>query len=150
MIIFTSPLISCSIIAPYRLAASSKSVPSSISSTPIRISLRPNSLLKATILPAKVEMSFLEFCGSSIMSSNSLKVPMRLRLARIGIGRRYLANSAALRMLFKSIDFPPAFTPVISRILPQNSMLTRFGFLSAGWAKLSRTMSREGSGKTNS
>ena len=50
------------------------------------------------------------------------------------IGSRYLASNAALNILFNSILLPPAFTPVIKRILPRKSTLIRFGFLSAGWA----------------
>ena len=116
----------------YKQAASSKSVPSSISSIPKSKFFLEKSLEKCNILPAKVEMSFLTFCGSSMMASNSLKVPILLSLAFICIGKRCLAKNAALSMDFKSIDFPPAFTPVMIKTCFLNSKLTLFGFFKAG------------------
>ena len=132
MIILISWLISRSIITPYRLAASSKSVPSSISSTPMSRFFFVKSLEKCTIRPAKVEMSFFTFCGSSMIASNSLKFPICDFCAFMRIGSRYLARKAAAISDFSSIDLPPAFTPVISSTFLLKSMLMLFGFFSAG------------------
>ena len=118
---------SFSIITPYKDAASLESVPSSISSTPIKRDFLANNLENWSILPAKVEISSLTFCGSSKIASNSLKEPILLPNGLIFIGSKYLAKIAAVKMLFKSILFPPAFTPVINKTLPVNSTLTRFG-----------------------
>ena len=137
-------------MTPYKLAASSKSVPSSISSIPMMIDFLVKSLAKCTILPAKVEMSFFTLCGSSMIASNSLKEPMLERFASIRIGSRYFASSVAEMIDFKSIDLPPAFTPVIKSTFLLKSTLTLFGFFSAGWANFSSLITCELFGKTNS
>ena len=130
--IFASFFIKFVIKTSYRLAASSKSVPSSISSIPTITFCLLKRRENFTIRPAKVDISSRTFCGSSIMSSNSLKVPIFADFTENG--SRYLLSKQALIKDFKSIDFPPAFTPVISKTFFVKSMLIRFGFLSAGWA----------------
>ena len=66
------------------------------------------------------------------------------------IGSRYLARKAAAISDFRSIDLPPAFTPVISSTFLLKSMLMLFGFFSAGWAKFASFKFDPPLGSTNS